>query len=119
VTASTAPILVVDDNALFLRSLIRMLSLKTSVVSATGATEALEVLRQTPCRAVITDLEMPPGMDGFWLLGQVRELFPEVRRVVMSGSPSLSRQIARSGDLVHASLPKPFDYEQLLAILDT
>jgi DNA-binding NtrC family response regulator len=111
-------VLLVDDNALVLRSLVRLLTGRFEVHTAASAAEAMERLRQSPCEVVVTDLEMP-GEDGLQLLARVRDEFPAVKRVVMSGSPTLSRALGAPPGLVHVSLPKPFQKEQLMSALET
>ena len=113
-------VLLVDDNAPLLRMLGAVfLARHFEVRMAASAAEAIEKLRQAPSEVVVTDLEMSGGENGFQLLERVRKEFPAVRRVVMSGSPMLSREIASQGDLVHASLPKPFEIEQVILALGT
>lgn len=64
---TTVTVFLVDDDASFLRSLVRLLSaLGYSVVAFSTAREFLEALRPGTRGCLITDLRMP-GMDGIAL----------------------------------------------------
>jgi CheY-like chemotaxis protein len=86
--------------------------------AASGA-EALSLIAQKAPRALITDIFMP-DMDGLELITQVRDEFPDVRIIVVSGGGKRT-----SGDYfastrvlgAHATLQKPLDFEQLVTIL--
>jgi len=80
-------VLVVDDDAEFrevLRAYLQASELcRTLAVSS--ASRALAVLARDPVQLVVTDFHMPV-MDGVSLLRVVRRRWPEVVRVLMSGS---------------------------------
>jgi CheY-like chemotaxis protein len=44
------------------------------VTEAASAREALDVLRHERPDVLVSDLSMPPGEDGYWLIGAVRAL---------------------------------------------
>ncbi len=63
-----------DDSASVRRWVAEQLSaLDVKVVSVSDGVAALEVLRDTPCDLLLTDLEMP-NLDGLGLLAAVRDL---------------------------------------------
>lgn len=69
-------VLLVDDDSFVLHALTTYLSLDPElevVATASNGVEALEVLAQTPCDVVVSDVEMPL-MDGRRLLTEVRKL---------------------------------------------
>jgi two-component system, response regulator PdtaR len=80
-------ILVVDDEAM-----VRLLA-KTFLeeanfhaLLASSADEAIGVLEQREdIKAIITDVEMPGSMDGVRLANAVRDRWPPVAIIVMSG----------------------------------
>jgi CheY-like chemotaxis protein len=80
-------ILIVDDDRDFrdgLRAHLQASELCRSV-AVSSAEAAIKVLGQDPVRLVVTDYNMPK-MDGFALLRIVRQRWPKVIRVMMSGS---------------------------------
>jgi CheY-like chemotaxis protein/anti-sigma regulatory factor (Ser/Thr protein kinase) len=82
-------ILVVDDSQLEQRYLAKLLEQHGGwrVAFARNGEEALEAVRQDPPAVVLTDMQMP-RMDGLTLVEKVRELFPQVPVVLMTGSGS-------------------------------
>jgi CheY-like chemotaxis protein len=94
VTAAAAPvvspeqprILVVDDDSAVRETLTLLLaSAGYDTASARTAFEALERIEKQPPKLLLCDLEMP-NMSGFELVSIVRNRFPEIAVVAMSGS---------------------------------
>jgi two-component system response regulator HupR/HoxA len=99
-------VLLVDDEPTVLRSLVRLLKETWTVDTADSAERALLLLANRAYDAVLTDYEMV-GRDGIWLLKQVERRYPDVRRVLHSGSdPEDVISHVRSG-LVQSYLQKP------------
>src|SRR5438309_7194044 len=48
-----------------------------TVIPVDSAEDALEVLQRERPNVLLSDLSMPEGQDGYWLIGQVRALPPE------------------------------------------
>jgi CheY-like chemotaxis protein len=108
-------VLIVDDEPLFLESLIAGLAAfasEFSVVTAHNGAEAAEVLRTRHVDLVVTDLKMPV-MDGFQLLAYMIRRHPLVPAIVMTafGTPSIEEQL-RSAD-AFGYLEKPIDFQAL------
>lgn len=81
-------VLVVDDEMLPRRAVARWLGgLGFEVVAVATAQEALERLAEEPYEVVVADWLLGPGERGDWFLGQVRDLYPSIRRVLFSGQP--------------------------------
>ena len=76
-------ILVVDDEE-DMRRLVRASLPSYAVLEAGNGKEALEVLEEEQANLVITDIKMPE-MDGYALLTKVRELYPELPVLAISG----------------------------------
>src|ERR671927_19977 len=75
------------------------------VVEASDADEAFELLRKRPeVRAVLTDVNMPGSLDGFEFARLVKQGWPEVGVLVISGKTAPA-----PGDLPEGALfvPKP------------
>jgi len=107
-------LLFVDDDKMVLAGLRRALHDTSSVWEMTfapGAQEALEALEQAPFDAVVTDMRMP-SMDGAELLERVRDHYPEVIRIILSGQ-SEKEAMLRSIAPAHQYLAKPCDVREL------
>ena len=99
--------LVLDDDESF-RALARAMLEPAgfSVLESGNVGECLRQLRDHPVDAVIVDLVMP-GRDGFEALRELKELFPEVRVVTVSGASESELYLTVSAHLgADASLDK-------------
>ena len=109
-------ILFVDDEVSILDGLKRMLRpMRTEweMSFAPGGEAALEMLASSACDVIVTDMRMP-GMDGAALLEIVREKYPSVLRIILSGYTELQASI-RAVPVAHQFLLKPCDPEMLRA----
>lgn len=78
-----------------------------AVDSVTNAVDALLHITRTPIDVLLTDINLPGGMDGTALARRVRELHPDVTVIYASARAAMLRQEARvPGSLV---LPKPYE----------
>jgi CheY-like chemotaxis protein len=108
-------VLLVDDEADSLEVTRVMLESEGAVVaSATGADEALAVVRADPPDVVLCDIAMPER-DGLWLVRKVRAL-PGGRGIPMAAltahaSAATRDQVLRAGFRLH--LTKPADPQTL------
>ena len=81
-----AKILVVDDEALIRDVLSRRLTQwGHEVVTASGAEAALAEMEKAPAQIVFSDVIMPLH-DGLWLAQKLREGWPDVIIVAVSGA---------------------------------
>lgn len=123
-----ALILIVDDEAEVgeaIRRVLERAGLEAAVV--TGAAAALAAVEQQPPAVVVTDVIMPK-MHGIELIKILRQRFPRIRVIAISGGGSFG-PLAYKPDAIstHAflaaardagaseMLTKPFDMEDLLA----
>jgi DNA-binding NtrC family response regulator len=107
-------ILVVDDDAIVIRSCSRIFESESMEVSAvSGADEALEILKKQSFDLLLIDVKMPKR-DGLFLTKEVRKYFPEVPIIVMSGyyTSETVADALRSG--ATQFIPKPFRPDELL-----
>jgi len=103
-------ILIVDDNALMLLTLTRILEQNDySVLGASSASSALQLVKSKPVDLVITDYNLPGG--GRELGPALKRLHPQLPVVVLSGDPEAA-QAAQYADLL---LPKPQEPEKLMS----
>ena len=77
-------ILIIDDEVRSLESLERILSLDFDVKTATDVGTAREILDQEWVQVVLCDQRMP-DMSGVEFLKEVRQRWPDVVRMIISG----------------------------------
>jgi two-component system, OmpR family, alkaline phosphatase synthesis response regulator PhoP len=106
-------VLLVDDESAILSVLEwAVKDLGWSVETALGGQAGLNKLCKESFDILITDLIMP-DLDGFFLLKMARKLDPEIKVIIMTGSPELVPQIIGTGSQVDGLLVKPFGLNQL------
>ncbi|MCP1625096.1 hybrid sensor histidine kinase/response regulator [Pseudomonas nitroreducens] len=106
-------VLVVDDDALVLAGTSALLAdLGCQFARTDSARAALQLLEQSGFDLLITDFAMP-DMDGMLLIQQVRQSHPALTCVLTTGYAGRLDTLADSV----LRLPKPFDRNQLLALL--
>lgn len=107
-------ILFVDDDPNLLQGLQRMLRgmrHEWDMEFVGSGLEALERLSQAEFDVIVSDVRMP-RMDGIQLLTQIRERFPRVIRLLLSGQAD-NEKILHSVGPAHQFLAKPCDPENL------
>jgi CheY-like chemotaxis protein len=84
-----ARVLLVEDEPLVRMLLAEELrEVGLTVVEAASAGEALSFLSVAdPVDVVVTDIQMPGGMDGLELADQIRQTHPAIPIVLTSGNP--------------------------------
>lgn len=93
-------VLFVDDDNELLSCLRRTLAEESyECLFAESGQTALELLACHPVQVLVADLRMP-GMSGIELLEEVRERYPDIVGVLLSGNPSLDP--GEISDLVQA-----------------
>jgi two-component system OmpR family response regulator len=112
-----ARILVIDDEPLARRAVVRMLeTLGHEVREAGDGTSGLRLWREASADLVITDLAMP-DLTGFEVIGILRAESPALPIIAMSGSLMVADQelVSQAAQLGAQLLGKPFSWEQLTA----
>ena len=78
-------ILIVDDEVQILKALSRMfLDTDYEIFTADNSMEALKLLETTEINMVISDMRMPE-MDGYKLLSMIKDKYPDIIRIILSG----------------------------------
>lgn len=78
-------ILIVDDEIQILKALSRMfLETDYEIYTAENGAEALELIETTHIDMVISDMRMPI-LDGYKLLSILKEKYPKIIRIILSG----------------------------------
>jgi PAS domain S-box-containing protein len=122
-TPSTPPsrpqVLVVDDDPLVARSIVRAIGRGYEVVTATSGAEALQRLEGGPFAAVVCDLMMP-GMTGMELHARASEAAPEQAGRFLFVTGGAFTEAARQFLEASAAprLEKPFDPRRLRELVD-
>lgn len=116
--ASQYKVLCVDDEPNILSALRRMLSLEGfQVVTADSGAQALDLLAQEPVHVIISDMQMP-GMNGNELLTQVSQQWPQVMRLMLTGTSDVSSAMeAINQGIIYRYTSKPWDDEELVATI--
>lgn len=112
-------ILFVDDEIKILEGLQRMLRPQRNnweMAFAPGAQAALGMLEAAPFDVIISDMRMP-GRDGAALLKIVREKYPSVLRIILSGYTELEAAF-NAVPVAHQFLVKPCDQDTLRNAID-
>jgi diguanylate cyclase (GGDEF)-like protein/PAS domain S-box-containing protein len=108
-------LLLVDDEPSILASLKRLFRREGyGILTAESGQQGLELLASNEVGVVISDARMP-GMDGGEFLGKVREMYPQVVRMMLSGYTDLKAvtTAVNRGELF-CFLTKPWDDAELV-----
>ncbi len=111
-------VLVVDDEADFLETLVKRLEKRG--IDATGAESgelALEVMNKKLFDVVILDVKMPGGMDGIEALREMKRIQPLAEVVLLTGHASVETSIEGMKLGAFDYLLKPIKLEDLLVKL--
>ena len=109
-------VLLVDDEVPFVETMTKRLSKRDlSIITAFSGEEALEILsKNRNTDIVILDVKMP-GMDGIETLKKIRNQFPLMEVIMLTGHATVESAIKgmKLGALDY--LMKPCEIEQLMA----
>jgi len=118
-TEAAATIVAVDDEEMVVKSLSFFLELETNytVKVFTSASEALTFIAANDVDLVMSDYLMPE-MDGLRFLAKVRELRPEVPRIILTGYADKENAIKAINEIgLYQYIEKPWSNEDLRIIL--
>lgn len=113
-----ATIIIVDDEEMVLTSIKSFLTLETEylVETFTSAAAALEYIGKKPVDLVVSDYLMPE-MDGITFLARVRDLKPEVPRIILTGYADKENAIKAINNVgLFQYIEKPWDNDDILII---
>lgn len=110
---SQRSILVVDDELLIRDLLYDFFQDQGWEISiAADGKKALEILKNKDVDLLLTDIKMPE-MDGLDLTEYVRENYPELPVILMTGFPSVDSAVTALRAKVEDYIIKPFNINQL------
>lgn len=106
-------VLVVDDSLEMLELLQRQLKgMNLITFQASNVNDAIDLLKHTSVDLLITDLQMPE-INGMQLVHYVKEHYPELPVLVVTGYPSISGAVEAVKSGVIDYLVKPFTQSEL------
>jgi len=112
-------ILLVDDEEMVLTSIDSFLALETqyNVVTFISAKKALKYIKSNSVDLVISDYVMPE-MDGITFLANVREIKPEIPRIILTGYADKENAIKAINEVgLFQYIEKPWDNDDLKIII--
>ncbi len=112
-------IIFVDDEQKILdglRRLLRSQRKEWDMVFVSSGTEALARLQQECFDVIVTDMRMPE-MDGFTLLTRVRETWPQMIRIILTGHTELESML-KIFPVAHQFLHKPCEVDDLKSAIE-
>ncbi len=110
----TIRILIVDDDENIRKVLTTILADEGYVVeTANTAKKAIEITRAKFCNLALMDIRLP-DMEGTELLTRIKETTPRMRRIIITGYPTLQNAIEAVNKKADAYIMKPFQVEEVL-----
>jgi len=107
-------VLLVDDETSYVETLSKRLGLRRmQVVTASSADEAMEVLDRQEVDVVVLDVRMP-GTDGIAATKQIRENYPLVEVILLTGHASLEASMEGMYRGAFDYLLKPVSIDELV-----
>jgi two-component system chemotaxis response regulator CheY len=115
-TQTCARVFVVDDNDVVRRALKGVIAHDEALLvigEASSGTSALESIKALQPDLVCLDIMMP-GVDGLTVLRQVRQEYPAIRVVLITGQAT-AETVAQARELgAHGFVVKPFNAAKVL-----
>ena len=112
-------IVLVDDEEMVLISLSSFFTLETDyhIETFTRPADALEFIKENSVDLIISDYLMPE-MDGISFLAKVREIKPEVPRIILTGYADKENAIKAINEVgLFQYIEKPWDNEDIHLIV--
>jgi len=112
-------IVIVDDEEMVLTSLDSFLTLETDYTVRTflSPTDALQFISGNDVNLIISDYLMPE-MDGISFLAQVRDLKPDVTRIILTGYADKENAIKAINEVgLFQYVEKPWDNDNLQIVI--
>jgi CheY-like chemotaxis protein len=117
--ANLPPVLCVDDEPRVVDSLAVQLRKDFHILTANGGHAALRMLKEGAEPAVIVSDMRMPGMDGATLLRHVKQLYPDVTRILLTGETGRDAAVAAVNEgQIFRFLTKPCSTDTLRAAID-
>lgn len=115
--SSPRPLLIVDDDATFVRVLTRALTSRGfEVLNASRADEARALSRRHQPRHCVLDLKLGEE-NGLRLIPELHELVPDMRILLLTGYASIATAVEAIKRGAHDYLSKPVDADAVVRAL--
>ena len=112
-----ARILVVDDDENIRKVLTKILEDEGYTVESVGtAKEAIEITKRKFYNLALIDIRLP-DMEGVKLLTKIRDTTPKMRKIIITGYPTLRNAIEAVNKGADAYIVKPFDMDKALNVI--
>jgi len=109
-----ARILVVDDDENIRKVEVAILEDQSYTVESVGtAKEAIEKSKRKFYNVALIDIRLP-DMEGIELLTKFRETTPKIRKIIVTGYPTLQNAVDAVNKGADAYIVKPFEVEKVL-----
>jgi len=113
-----ASILVVDDDEGIRKTISKILESEGyAVETAENGEQAIEASKKKFFNVALIDIRLP-DMEGTKLLNRLKDTEPKMRKIIITGYPSLDNAIEAVNKGADAYVVKPFDADELLAIIE-
>ena len=110
----TAKILIIDDDANIRKALAAVLEDEGYIVETVDtAKKGIEKTETGFFNLALIDVRLP-DMEGVELLPRLRETSPKIRKIIITGYPTLQNAAAAVNKGADAYIMKPFDVEKML-----
>ncbi len=110
-------VMLIDDEVEFLESMKRILQRRNMIVTvAESGEKALNLLRKSIVDIAIVDVKMPV-MDGLELLRRIKEDFPSVEVILLTGHPTVEAALKGIKLGANEYLKKPPDIDELITTI--
>ncbi len=110
-------ILIVDDDENIRKVLSAILADEGYSVESVGtAKEALERTKKQFYHLALIDVRLP-DIEGIELLTKFKPTLPKMRKIVITGYPTLQNAIEAVNNGADAYIMKPFDVEKVLKVI--
>jgi DNA-binding NtrC family response regulator len=115
--ASAARILVVDDDENVIIPVEAILKSEGYAVDvAASGSEAIKKSENATYNLALIDIRLP-DMDGTELLTRMKDRIPKVRKIILTGYPSMQNAISAVNKKADAYVVKPVDLDKLLELI--
>ncbi len=109
-----AKVLIVDDEINILKTLsIGLKRYKYDVMEALNGHEALDIMQNSPCDFVVSDIRMAP-MDGYTLASKLHIQYPKVNVILISAYDFEDEKFKTKEIICYPKLIKPFSISELV-----
>lgn len=112
--SNQARILVIDDDENITKVVAAILRDKGYSVDIAGSgNEAIKKTQKNHYDLMLIDIRLP-DIDGTELLTKIRDTTPKIRKIIVTGYPTLNNAVTAVNKGADAYVMKPFDVEKML-----